>query len=49
MKIDVHNNSGKVIDTLNLNAKIFNIEMSSSVVRQAVLSELSNLRQGTHS
>ena len=49
MKIDVQNISGKVVDTINLDKKIFNIEMNTSVVRQAVLSELSNLRQGTHS
>ena len=49
MKIDVQNSSGKVVESINLDSKIFNIEMNTSVVRQAVLSELSNLRQGTHS
>ena len=49
MKIDVQNSSGKVVESINLDRKIFNIEMNTSVVRQAVLSELSNLRQGTHS
>ena len=49
MKIDVHNSSGKKVDVLNLSDKVFNVEQNSAVVRQAVLSELSNLRQGTHS
>ena len=49
MNIDVKNSSGKVIESLKLDSSIFSTEMKSSVVRQAVLSELSNLRQGTHS
>ena len=49
MKIDVQNSSGKVIESIKLDGNIFNIEIKTSVVRQAVLSELSNLRQGTHS
>tara|TARA_Y100000591_G_scaffold322118_1_gene338028 strand:- start:146 stop:769 length:624 start_codon:yes stop_codon:yes gene_type:complete len=49
MKIDVQNSSGKVIESIKLDSNIFNIEINPSVVRQAVLSELSNLRQGTHS
>ena len=49
MKIDIHSSSGKKIDSINLNKKIFKIDMNASVVRQAVLSELTNLRQGTHS
>tara|TARA_B100001564_G_scaffold261375_1_gene223124 strand:- start:3185 stop:3808 length:624 start_codon:yes stop_codon:yes gene_type:complete len=49
MKIDVQNSSGKVVDSVNLDSNIFNIDVNPSVVRQAVLSELSNLRQGTHS
>ena len=49
MKIDVQNSEGKVVDTIKLNKKIFSIVPNLSVVRQAVLSELSNLRQGTHS
>ena len=49
MKIDVQNSSGKVVESIKLDSKIFNIEINPSVVRQAVLSELSNLRQGTHS
>ena len=49
MKIDVQNSSGKVVESIKLDSNVFNIEMKSSVVRQAVLAELSNLRQGTHS
>lgn len=49
MKIDVQNSSGKVVDSIPLDSNIFNIEVNSSAVRQAVLSELSNTRQGTHS
>ena len=49
MKIDVQNSSGKVVDSIVLDSSIFNIEVNSSAVRQAVLSELSNSRQGTHS
>jgi len=49
MKIDVQNSSGKVVESIKLDSNIFNIETKFSVVRQAVLSELSNLRQGTHS
>ena len=48
MKIDVQNSSGKVIESIKLDGNIFNIKMKTSVVRQAVLSELANLRQGTH-
>jgi len=49
MKIDVQNSSGKVIESIKLDTNIFNVELNPSVVRQAVLSELANLRQGTHS
>ena len=49
MKINVQDSSGKVVESIKLDTNIFNIKVNSSVVRQAVLSELSNLRQGTHS
>ena len=49
MKVDVKNSSGKVVESIKLDGNIFNVEMKASVIRQAVLSELSNLRQGTHS
>ena len=49
MKIEVHNNSGKVVDSIDINSNIFDVKLNPSVVRQAVLAELTNLRQGTHS
>jgi large subunit ribosomal protein L4 len=49
MKIEVHNNSGKVVDSIDIDSNIFDIELKPSVIRQAVLAELTNLRQGTHS
>ena len=49
MKIDVHNISGKVVETINLDESVFKVDAKPTVIRQAVLSELSNLRQGTHS
>jgi|TARA_B110000914_G_scaffold54087_1_gene46756 large subunit ribosomal protein L4 len=49
MKIEVHNNSGKVIDSIDIDEQVFNVEMKPAVVRQAVLAEMTNLRQGTHS
>ncbi len=49
MKIDIHSSAGKKVDSINLKDKIFNIDFNHSVVRQAILSELTNLRQGTHS
>ena len=42
MKIDVQDSFGKVIESIKLDSHIFNIKVNSSVVRQAVLSELSN-------
>ena len=49
MKIDVHNISGKVVETIKLDESVFKVGPKPTVIRQAVLSELSNLRQGTHS
>ena len=49
MKIDVHNIVGKVVDSIEVDKKLLLADSYSSVVRQAVLSELTNLRQGTHS
>ena len=49
MKIDVHNIDGKVVDSIEVDKKLLLADSYSSVVRQAVLSELTNLRQGTHS
>ena len=49
MKIEVHNNSGKVVDSIDIDSSVFDVTLNPSVVRQAVLAELNNLRQGTHS
>ena len=49
MKIDVPNSSGKVMEILDVDDKIIISNPNTSVVRQAILSELTNLRQGTHS
>ena len=49
MKIDVYNNIGKVVGNIEIEKKILVSDPNSSVVRQSVLSELANLRQGTHS
>ena len=49
MKIYIHNIVGKVVGNIEVNKKLLISNSNSSVVRQAVLSELANLRQGTHS
>jgi large subunit ribosomal protein L4 len=48
MKIDIHNLKGEVIDKMTADDKIFKVELNKSVIRQAVLAEMTNLRQGTH-
>ena len=49
MKIEVHNNAGNVVDSIDIDNNVFDVELNPSVIRQAVLAELTNLRQGTHS
>ena len=49
MKIDVFNTSGKKTGSVNLDNKVYKIEPNLGAIRQAVLGELSNMRQGTHS
>ena len=49
MKVDVFNTSGKKTGSVNLDNKVYKIEPNLGVIRQAVLGELSNMRQGTHS
>ena len=49
MKIDIHSLKGSVIEKINADDKIFKVGLKSAVIRQAVLSERTNLRQGTHS
>tara|TARA_B100001741_G_scaffold277819_1_gene249458 strand:- start:24 stop:647 length:624 start_codon:yes stop_codon:yes gene_type:complete len=49
MKINIHSLKGDVVEKMNADDKIFKVELNSSVIRQAVLSERTNSRQGTHS
>ena len=49
MKINIHSLNGDVVEKMNADDKIFKVELKSSVIRQAVLAERTNLRQGTHS
>lgn len=49
MKIDIHSIKGDIVDKMNADDKIFKVELNKSLIRQAVLAEMTNLRQGTHS
>ena len=49
MKINIHSLNGDIVEKMNADDKIFKVELNSSVIRQAVLSERTNSRQGTHS
>ena len=49
MKLKVLNIDGSKGSTVNLDDSVFGIEPNQHVVYQAVISELSNSRQGTHS
>ena len=48
MKHNIYNLSGKVVSEFNLDDSVFGIEPNHGVVRQAVLAEMTNMRQGTH-
>ena len=48
MRINIHSLKGDVVEKVNADDKIFKIELKSSIIRQAILSERTNLRQGTH-
>jgi len=48
-KIDVYDMNGKVVDNITLNDGIFAIEVSESAMHRAVVTHLSNARQGTQS
>ena len=48
MKINIQSIKGDVVDKVNADEKIFKVELNRSVIRQAVLAEMTNLRQGTH-
>ena len=48
MKLNVIDLKGNVIEKIEAVDSVFNITPNQGVVRQAVLAELTNLRQGTH-
>ena len=48
MKHNIYNLSGKVVSEFNLDDSVFGIDPNHGVVRQAVLAEMTNMRQGTH-
>ena len=49
MKLDIYKIDGSKSDQIILDDSVFGIEPNTHVVHQAVVSELSNSRQGTHS
>ena len=49
MEFDIINLSGQKVNSFKADDSIFGIEPNISAVRQAVLSEMANMRQGTHS
>ncbi|MCD6322419.1 MAG: 50S ribosomal protein L4 [Clostridiales bacterium] len=48
-KTDVYDMNGKVVDSINLSDSIFAVEVSESAMHRAVVTHLSNARQGTQS
>ena len=48
MVFDILNLKGEKVNDMNLDDSVFGIEPNYGVVRQAVLAELANNRQGTH-
>ena len=48
MVFDILNLNGEKVNDINLDDLVFGIEPNHGVVRQAVLAELTNMRQGTH-
>ena len=49
MKIKIKDIKGKVLEEVDADKNLFAVDYNKSVVRQAVLAEMTNLRQGTHS
>ena len=49
MKFKIMDHKGVEISTLNAEESVFGIKPNSGAVRQAILSEMTNMRQGTHS
>ena len=49
MKINTFNSDGKKSGNVNISDSVFKVNPNDAVVRQVVLAELTNMRQGTHS
>ena len=49
MKLNIKDINGKSIGDVSVSKDVFGIEPNVPAVRQAILSELTNMRQGTHS
>ena len=49
MKINIHSLNGDVVGNANADDKVFKVKLKTSIIRQAILAERANLRQGTHS
>ena len=49
MKLDIINLKVSKVSNITANANVFGVDPNNGVVRQAVLSEMTNMRQGTHS
>ncbi|MBN2559197.1 MAG: 50S ribosomal protein L4 [Clostridia bacterium] len=47
--IDVYDMNGKVVDNITLDDKVFGIEINETAMHSAVVTHLSNARQGTQS
>ena len=49
MKLNIKDINGKSAGDVSVSKDVFGIEPNLPAVRQAILSELNNMRQGTHS
>lgn len=49
MKLNIKDINGKSVGDVSVSKDVFGVEPNLPVVRQAILSELNNMRQGTHS
>ena len=49
MKLNILNANGSKSSEIQLEKSVFGVEVNRNAVRQVVLAELSNMRQGTHS
>jgi len=48
MKLDVLKIDGSKVGNISVDKTVFGIEPNAAVVRQAILAEMTNMRQGTH-